>query len=182
MTERRCKTCLYDAVDPQSDPCKPCFDEDMALQGIDTSTSTFKPGAFAMKHFPRWKRNDDYAIDAALRTAPKGSIIFHTQPFDSEHPPIVELRGSGDILVRGKLVENDKELVDALRCFILAMRDRSKHDHPTGLVHRDMYDQVVKENAELQAKLAAHRHPGARTEEYDPDPDDNDWGHIGNST
>ena len=32
--------------------------------------------------------------------------------------PILELKYNGDILVKGKLIENDKELVDALRIFL----------------------------------------------------------------
>lgn len=32
--------------------------------------------------------------------------------------PILELKANGDILVKGKLIENDIEVVDALREFI----------------------------------------------------------------
>lgn len=32
--------------------------------------------------------------------------------------PILVLKGNGDIFVKGKLIENDKEVVDALREFV----------------------------------------------------------------
>ena len=32
--------------------------------------------------------------------------------------PILELKGNGDIFVKGKLIENDKEVVGALREFL----------------------------------------------------------------
>lgn len=43
-----------------------------------------------------------------------GDIVFSV---DSD-PEIVRLKANGDILVKGKLVENDKELVDGLREFL----------------------------------------------------------------
>ena len=36
----------------------------------------------------------------------------------SENTPIIELRNNGDIFVRGKLTENDKEVVNAMREFL----------------------------------------------------------------
>ena len=38
--------------------------------------------------------------------------------FTSATEPILELKGNGDIFVKGKLIENDKEVVDALREFL----------------------------------------------------------------
>lgn len=37
--------------------------------------------------------------------------------------PILGLKENGDILVRGKLVANDKEVVDALREFVTSKKD-----------------------------------------------------------
>ena len=36
--------------------------------------------------------------------------------------PILELKGNGDIFVKGKLIENDIEVVDALREFLKTQR------------------------------------------------------------
>ncbi len=35
--------------------------------------------------------------------------------------PILELRADGDIFVKGKLIENDKEVVDGMREFLRSM-------------------------------------------------------------
>ncbi|SDC22461.1 hypothetical protein SAMN04487767_101519 [Bacillus wiedmannii] len=40
------------------------------------------------------------------------SIQFHT---GSVRGPILELKLNGDILVKGRLIENDKEVVDGMR-------------------------------------------------------------------
>lgn len=45
------------------------------------------------------------------------SIVFFTNNNRSE-TPILELKGNGDIFVKGKLVENDKEVVNAMREFL----------------------------------------------------------------
>lgn len=46
----------------------------------------------------------------------EGSIVFSNT--DENKPPILELRKDGDILVHGRLVENDKQVVDGLREFL----------------------------------------------------------------
>jgi len=38
--------------------------------------------------------------------------------------PILKLCANGDIFVKGKLIENDKELVDALREFITKQQEQ----------------------------------------------------------
>lgn len=131
MTDRRCKTCRHDATAPNEEPCKTCFTQDMEAQGIPCCegvvigrAATFTPGEFAMRHFPLWEHADGYVADAGF------SIIFHVQPYDDEHPPIIELRANGEILVRGKVIDNDKQLVDAMRDFIHAMRARSERCLP----------------------------------------------------
>ncbi len=43
---------------------------------------------------------------------------------DNLDEPIVELRENGDIFVKGKLCENDKELVDAFRQFLMTGKRR----------------------------------------------------------
>lgn len=48
---------------------------------------------------------------------PENSIIFNVTGLDI---PILELRQNGDILVKGNLVENDTQVVEALREFIVA--------------------------------------------------------------
>ena len=47
----------------------------------------------------------------------ENSIIFNVDGLDT---PVLELRANGDILVKGNLVENDVEVVNALREFIAA--------------------------------------------------------------
>jgi len=48
---------------------------------------------------------------------PENSIIFNVTGLDV---PILELRQDGDILVKGNLVENDIQVVEALREFIVS--------------------------------------------------------------
>ena len=43
------------------------------------------------------------------------NILFEVKELPT---PILELRENGDIFVKGKLIENDKEVVDALREFL----------------------------------------------------------------
>ena len=44
------------------------------------------------------------------------STIFYQG--SNTNTPILELKANGDILVKGKLIENDKQVVDALREFL----------------------------------------------------------------
>jgi hypothetical protein len=44
------------------------------------------------------------------------TISFHTKEFNTE--PFIKLCENGDIFVKGKLIENDKEVVDAMREFL----------------------------------------------------------------
>ena len=37
---------------------------------------------------------------------------------NGESTPIIELKSNGDIYVKGNLIENDKEVVDAMREFL----------------------------------------------------------------
>lgn len=50
-----------------------------------------------------------------LEYDPSNIIKFMGKDSDT---PILQLDGNGDIFVKGKLIENDKEVVDALRKFI----------------------------------------------------------------
>jgi hypothetical protein len=52
---------------------------------------------------------------------PPNQIIFY-QNGDITTPPILELRANGDIFVKGKLIENDIEVVDAMREFLTGQR------------------------------------------------------------
>ena len=52
---------------------------------------------------------------------PPNQIIFY-QNNDITTPPILELRANGDIFVKGKLIENDIEVVDAMREFLTGQR------------------------------------------------------------
>ena len=62
----------------------------------------------------------DEKQELELKTDPftpiPGTIIFYTNTGPSE--PILKLCENGDILVKGKLIENDKEVVDAMREFL----------------------------------------------------------------
>jgi hypothetical protein len=46
----------------------------------------------------------------------KNTIFF--QQVDKDYKEIIKLCNNGDIFVKGKLIENDKEVVDALREFL----------------------------------------------------------------
>jgi hypothetical protein len=46
------------------------------------------------------------------------SQITFYQNGDMTLPPILELRANGDICVKGKIIENDIEVVDAMREFL----------------------------------------------------------------
>lgn len=53
-------------------------------------------------------------MDTTLIGQEPNTTIFH----GDEGVRLLELRGNGDILVKGKLIENDVEVVDALRDFL----------------------------------------------------------------
>lgn len=52
--------------------------------------------------------------DIASECQQDNSIKF----FTGKTEPIMEFKQNGDIIIRGKLVENDKEVVDAMREFL----------------------------------------------------------------
>ena len=56
-------------------------------------------------------------LNATPTNLAENAIIFNVTGLDV---PVLELRQNGDIMVKGNLVENDTELVDALREFISA--------------------------------------------------------------
>jgi len=62
----------------------------------------------------------------------EGILTFTSIPTDavfsyhSEAKPILELKANGDIFVHGRLVENDKEVVIALREFLDSQRAQPK--------------------------------------------------------
>lgn len=58
---------------------------------------------------------EEGVVETTQQNLPEGSIIFNV---DSLDVPILELRQNGDIFVKGNLVENDIEVVDALRVFL----------------------------------------------------------------
>ena len=45
------------------------------------------------------------------------NVVFHLTNFNEA--PILELKANGDIYVKGELVENDIEVVDAMRDFLI---------------------------------------------------------------
>lgn len=47
---------------------------------------------------------------------PDGEISFSVPGYKGE---VLKLAANGDIFVKGKLIENDKEVVEALRYFII---------------------------------------------------------------
>lgn len=54
-------------------------------------------------------------IEASEGGTGDGDICFAVR----DHEAIIKLKANGDIYVKGKLIENDKELVQALREFLL---------------------------------------------------------------
>jgi len=58
--------------------------------------------------------NDKTTFTGVLSLPKEQSIIFNVSNCDE----ILKLEANGDILVKGKLIENDKQVVDALREFI----------------------------------------------------------------
>ena len=58
--------------------------------------------------------NDKKTLTGVLSLPKEQSIIFNVSNCDE----ILKLEANGDILVKGKLIENDKQVVDALREFI----------------------------------------------------------------
>jgi len=58
--------------------------------------------------------NDKTTFTGVLSLPKEQSIIFNVSNCDE----ILKLEANGDILVKGKLIENDKQVVDALRDFI----------------------------------------------------------------
>jgi len=58
--------------------------------------------------------NDKTTFTGVLSLPKEQSIIFNVSNYDE----ILKLEANGDILVKGKLIENDKQVVDALREFI----------------------------------------------------------------
>jgi hypothetical protein len=57
---------------------------------------------------------------------PTAKLECNTINFYSEvqETPILKLCANGDIFVKGKLIENDKEVVDALREFITKQQEQ----------------------------------------------------------
>ena len=51
-----------------------------------------------------------------MRPEGNTSIVFMTGEIGTA--PIIMLRDNGDVLIKGKLVENDKALVEAMRGFL----------------------------------------------------------------
>jgi hypothetical protein len=65
------------------------------------------------------KKKDDLTLwDSGLSSR---NIIFHTKDF----PALIELKSNGDIYVKGKLIEKDKELVDGLREWLAGVRSEN---------------------------------------------------------
>ncbi|AZV43596.1 hypothetical protein BAOM_2987 [Peribacillus asahii] len=60
--------------------------------------------------------NKDQVISATL-SAPVAPTIFFKGKEDIE---ILRLEPNGDIFIRGRLVENDKQITDGLRQFLLS--------------------------------------------------------------
>jgi hypothetical protein len=61
-------------------------------------------------------KNDDGVLSLGVNDVPIESSVVFTPSSDAG--PILELKQNGDIFVKGKLIENDKEVVDALREFL----------------------------------------------------------------
>ena len=60
-----------------------------------------------------------FLFDHNLELIPTvGSIDFHVNSAPEQRIELISLKRNGDIYVKGKLIENDKEVVDALREFV----------------------------------------------------------------
>lgn len=60
-----------------------------------------------------------FLFDHNLESIPTaGSIDFHVDSASEQRIELISLKRNGDIYVKGKLIENDKEVVDALREFV----------------------------------------------------------------
>lgn len=57
------------------------------------------------------------SVEAKGSDIPQTSIMFSVDT-DPKATPIIRLAGNGDIFVKGKLIENDKEVVAAMRTFL----------------------------------------------------------------
>ena len=67
-----------------------------------------------------------------LQKLESNSIVFNA----GNTEPILELCENGDILVKGKLIQNDKEVVDAMREFLQSRNAdalKLSYDNPTPL-------------------------------------------------
>lgn len=56
-----------------------------------------------------------YEFTHSIATAGQGDISFHV---NGSTPPVLRLAENGDIFVKGKLIENDKGVIDGLREFL----------------------------------------------------------------
>jgi len=71
--------------------------------------------------------NDKKTLTGVLSLPKEQSIIFNVSNCDE----ILKLEANGDILVKGKLIENDKQVVDALREFIKVTKQCLKRKQQT---------------------------------------------------
>jgi hypothetical protein len=60
-------------------------------------------------------KTEGFYPTATLTLMEPNTITFQN---NGESTPIIELKANGDIYVKGNLIENDKELVDAMREFL----------------------------------------------------------------
>jgi hypothetical protein len=63
--------------------------------------------------------HEENGITFSLDQSPVNNLVFHSVQPSVE---ILKLCANGDIFVKGKLVENDKEVVDALREFLISQQ------------------------------------------------------------
>jgi len=70
------------------------------------------------------EKNECFDMDVMPDDAPSEIISIHSENnmvFTSEHEEILTVLKNGDILVRGKVPKNDKEIVDAFREYALTI-------------------------------------------------------------
>jgi hypothetical protein len=60
-------------------------------------------------------KKEEFKLIATPSLMEPQSITFQN---NGESTPIIELKANGDIYVKGNLIENDKEVVDAMREFL----------------------------------------------------------------
>lgn len=107
-------------------------------------------------------KNDEYQT-ALLASPPPPTITF----LGDNQVPIMKLESNGDIYVKGKLVENDKEVVEGMRALLAGVESywKQKHDE-LGKEWVEYTDEWNKTITMLEEESLAKDKKIAELEEY----------------